>query len=501
MSPPPSHPSWSGDEALLAVNGPPARFPPLRALFLAHRLAADGALHVQVGEVRARLTLRGGAVFEADGVPALLASLGPEYGAETSTGAGIAAAVAGGVTVDAAAEAAAVGVGRFVAAQVGVRDGLVAWEPSARPARGAFPLPLPVPRLIAEGLRLARPSAQVSSFWGAADGARLVATPPDDAPETRWGLDATSLRVLRLAPREPTVGSLVGAVVGGVSARRVEVLRAIDLLYLLGLLDLQASARPVATPLPARAGPDPRADDLRARLATVEGRHPVDVLGLGEAQSLAAPAVESAWRELGARAHPDGFADASPEVAELAHRLFDTYRAAREALGVPGALDEANRLLDARRKGIPYVSDKDRAAARIAYRRGETLFRSRAWKEADACFQQALSLDPSWPHPFYEVWCGWLARRVSGVAAELGLARLEPPTPRDKAEVLVARATIAKVEGRPDDAARHFRAAAEADPANRDAQRELRLDERRAAPAPAAAPGLVDQLKALTRKK
>jgi len=475
-------PVWSGEDALLAVNGPFGRYPPVRVLYLASRLGVDGGLRIETPAGPSAVVLRSGAVWQAEGIPRLLADLGEGLAGVTDSTSGIGVAVEHGTPVDAAAEAAARGIGRFLASLSERRDGTVRWDPALRPAPAAFPLGVSVPRLLMDGLRQARDAAHLMAFWDAAGSGRLAVALPDDSPETRWGLDSAALRILRQVPREPSVAALVGGLVGGASARRLEILRQIDTLHQLGLLELRrvgapAPSRPVAT------GPDPRIEVLKARVASLHGKQPVDVLGLGEAASLATAAVDAAWRTLGPPSHPDQYADASAELTAVAHQLFDLYRSARDALAAPGGLDEANRVLDARRKGVAYVSEKDRSAARVAYRRGETLFRSRAWKEADPCFQQALALDPAWPHPYYEVWCGWLARRVSGLAADIALARLEPPTAKDRAMVSVARGTLAKVEGRGEDAIKHFQAAAEADPTNRDAEREVRLEKRRASQA------------------
>jgi CheY-like chemotaxis protein/tetratricopeptide (TPR) repeat protein len=486
--------AWSGEDALTGLAGPLEANPVHRILFLAHRVEATGTLTVRTGGLDTIVVLRGGRVVHVAGVPGLLAALPVILPDHRDLALDVGAAVHAGISVDDALRAAAEALGAFVASLLGEKGGEVAWSPSGVTPKGAIPLGIPIPRLLALGFRAKRAHTHVASFWATADRARLRPSLPDDAPESRWGLDMTALRVLRLAGRFGRVGELVAAAIGSDSDRRPDVLRALDLLHLLGLLELVPDERPAPA---ADAPPDRRADELRAHLARLDGLHPVEVLGLVDRATVSVPEVGAAWREAGRTVHPDRFADAPLEVRGAAEAVFDALRAANEALMAPGGLEDANAFLTARRTGVPYVTDRDRSAAKVSLRRGETLFRAREWKAADACFVEATRLDAlAWPTPLYHAWCGWLARRIPTAEALRLLEALQPPRPKDRAEVLVAIGTILKLDGKLDEAMARFREAAEKDPENRDAQREIRLQERRAQPVAPPRPNLLGAAKA-----
>jgi CheY-like chemotaxis protein len=480
------HLNWSGLEFLSAVDGPLERFPPARVLFLAHRVDGSGALAIQEGENQVTLFLRGGRLVHALGVPALLRALDPRLTDQRDLSKDIGEAVRAGHEVQRAIEAAAEGLGEYLGNLVGASGGRVRFDAGAAAPAGAFPLPLPIPRLLGNGLRLAHTPAHVERVWSA----RAQATPrlrlPDDSPEARWGLDATASRVIRAAPGASNVGALVAAVAGAEPARRPDVLRAMDFLAAVGILLVdggQLEAIPVRTTgggSRSLTQEDPRMIRLRAALTALQGRAPVDVLELGDRRVITEAEVASAYREISRRFHPDTHTGAPPVVRALAEACFGQVNGAYEALRLPGGLVEAQRQLAARAEGRKYVPERDQQAARIAFRRGEVLFRNRDWKGADALFLEALTLDPdTWPHALYAIRTGHLSRRIPADAAVKALDELSGGTGPRKAEVLVAVGNILKVEARAADALRRFRQALEADPENRDAQREVRLHEAR----------------------
>lgn len=474
---------WSGAEFLGRVAGPVERFPPARVLFLAHRVEATGAVTVRHDDLDARVAVRGGRVVHVTGVPGLLKGLDPRVPETGDLASGIGAAVLAGHGADRALLAAAAALGEFLARLVGVRGGEVRWDPAFVAPPGSFPLSESVPRIVAGGLRRARTVSQVVRTWGALEMATVRVRVPDDSPETRWGLDATAMRVLRLAARHPKVGELVNASAGEDADRRLEVHRAIDLLYLLGLLvvdggplerDATVGGRREATQ------EDPRIVRLRTSLATLEGAHPVDVLELGDRKSVREADVANAYREVSKRFHPDVYFNAPPVVRGLAESCFAQVNAAYEALRLPGTLAEANRMLEARAAGVPFVSERDQLSARIAFRRGELAWRNRDFKAADPHLQEAARLDPrTWPHALYEAWCGWLTKRLTTMEAIGKLDTLAPKEPPRQAEVQVVAGNLLKLDGRADAAIARWKDALAKDPQNRDAQRELRLAERR----------------------
>ena len=139
-----------------------------------------------------------------------------------------------------------------------------------------------------------------------------------------------------------------------------------------------------------------------------------------------------------------------------------------------------SRLLGARLRGDTFVSEKDHLAARVAFRRAELTYRNRDWKAADVLFQEALRLEPNtWPYAMYAAYNGWLARRLSGKEAIAALEAVKPVNALRAAELHVHIGNILKQEERVAEAIERFRKAAELDPTNRDALRELRLHDLR----------------------
>ncbi|MFN7147455.1 MAG: response regulator, partial [Myxococcota bacterium] len=286
--------SWSGAEFLARVSGPVERFPPSRVLFLAHRVGATGALRVTYGGVTGTVGLRGGKVVQVTGVPHLLAGLGPGVSDARDLATDVGAAVAKGHPPDKVLHAAAEGLGTWLARTLDATGGTVTFDPRWTAPPGAFPLPEPVPRFLARGLQKARPDAEVARAWAALGSATVRLRLPDDAPESTWGLDATSTRLVRLAERTRTVERLLFHAAPrddrdtSSSARRVDVLRALDMLRALGLLVVDGGALDRSTP-EAAAGPaveatqeDPRADRLATALNAMERAHPVEILDLAD---------------------------------------------------------------------------------------------------------------------------------------------------------------------------------------------------------------------------
>jgi hypothetical protein len=425
------------------------------------------------------------------------------------------------VDVATAFASAAAALGEHLAGTVGGTGGAVSFDAAWAAPTGAFPLPDSVPALLLAGLRTARPPELVSRVWEPRAQQTVRLRLPTDAPEARWGLDAASLRVLREAARPSSAGDLLARVAGADVQRLSEALRAIDGLWALGLLEMDGSgplgapaptgtaeraasgaprtagaqpapappagvaAPPPGAPLPPRdegTGEDPRVARLRDALARLETALPLDALEIQERRRLTAEEVSSAFRDVSKRYHPDLYHSAPPGVRRLAEACFARVNVAYEALQTPGGLAEARRALEARAAGLPYVSERDHQVARVAFRRGEMAARNREWAAAYTDLAEAARLDPvTWPHALSAAHAGYLARALGADEAVAALDALVAPNPAPtrRAEIDVAVAQILKLSGKPDAALARFRAALAKDPENRDAQRELRLHERR----------------------
>lgn len=213
----------------------------------------------------------------------------------------------------------------------------------------------------------------------------------------------------------------------------------------------------------------------------MEGAHPMDLLGLGDRASVTEAEISSAYREVSRRFHPDTYFNSSPVMHGLAEACFARVNGAYESLSAPGGLAEAQRFISFRKAGRGFVSEREHQTARVSFKRAELLFKNRDWKGADVLYVEAARMDAStWPHLFHAIRCGALAHRLTVAQASEQLDALTPPTPAARADVLVAIGNLHKLDGKHAEAMRRYRQALEADPANRDAQRELRLHQTRA---------------------
>jgi curved DNA-binding protein CbpA/CheY-like chemotaxis protein len=482
---------WSGAGFLESVRGPLERVPIPRLLFLAHRVDASGAVVWQRPDGQARVFVRSGRVLQVDGVPCLFDTLDLPASSPQDLVGGVAAAVGAGTPFPNVLEAVSVALAGWLVDHEGREGGTVWFDPHAQAPPGAFALPTPIPRLLASGLRQTRTTAALARQWSARSHASLAVRAPDDAPEGRWGLDATSMRLLKLAAGSVDVAHLLGLAVAGQSEREPEVLRSLELLYLLGLLRVDGGALPAEQePPPARRpaeaatprvpGPptqeDPHVARLRAALSTMEGAHPLDILLLGDRPTVTEAEVQRAYREVSKRYHPDTFFNSAPVVRTLAEACFAKLNAAYESLVAPGSLAEAQRFLASRQAGRGFATGRQQQAARVAFKRAETLFKNRDWRGADELFVEAARLDAdTWPHRFHAIRCGVLSHRLRLSEAVPQLDALEPPSPARRADVLVAIGNLLKLEGQHDAALRRYKQALDVDPQNHDAQRELRL--------------------------
>ncbi|MDP2309016.1 MAG: response regulator [Pseudomonadota bacterium] len=493
----------SGVESLAAIAGPLDRFPPIRVLFLAHRLGATGAMRVEREGKVTVVGVRSGNVVHLSGVPGLFAGLVLPVTQE-DLAAGLGVAVAAGHAPSDALAAAAEGLGVWLATLVDARGGGVTFDQSWSPPAGSFALPDAIPRMLARGLALGRSDASIARTWRALDVAGLSPRLPRDSAESRWGIDSTSMRVLRLAKPSRTVEVLLREAAGTDAARRTEVLRALDTLTVLGLLVVDGGGIQRAERVTAKGPPvEPTQEDTRAQrlaeaAAAMERGHPIEILQLTGRSSLSEEDVANAYREISRQFHPDTYFNAPPAVRVLAEVCFGRVNAAYDALRAPEGLAEARRHLRAIATGAPYVSMKDRLAARLAFRRGEVAWRARDWAGADPLFQEAARLDPqAWPHALHAAYCGYLARRASAIETLVALTAVEgafAQEPIRAAEVLVYAGKLLKQEGREAEALARYRAAVQKDPNNRDALREVRLFEVRnpapSRPGPAGAGGV-----------
>jgi CheY-like chemotaxis protein len=510
-------PSWLGEDFLRGVDGDVDEYPPARVAYLAARLEATGQLEVAGPTVRARLGFKAGKIVWVEGVPGLLASLDATLPAGP-LGAQIGMAVARGIDPTRAMDVAASTLGETLVAWLDAppAEAWVSWIADWKAPAGSFPLPRTVQRLLVDAHRAGLSAGALEARWARpSPTAGVRARVPEDAPQDRWGLDATALRILREAVAPVAIAELTRRVAPDAS-RVQDAWRAMDLLRALGLLvpmEVEASplqappppatepphpAEAVSTPRAAPAEPeptapppgddgmdDPRAARFREARDRMAGQVPLEILELADKRTLGDDEVAAAFRDISKRYHPDVHFNAPPAVRELAEVCFAQVQSAYETLKAPGGLAEAKRWQAARATGAAFVGEKDHNAARMAFRRGEALWRNRDWAGADAQFLDAFQRDPdTWPHALYHAHAGMLTQRLPADKALALVEALLPKHPKNAAEILTVAGHVCKLAGRQPEALTRYRKAVEVDATAHEALREIRLAERRAPPPP-----------------
>lgn len=527
---------WSGVDFLTTVNGSAERFPPLRVLFLAHRVAASGLL-TMINIYGARgLWIQAGAVGALAGFNDLLATIGVRGEPGEDANAMVSRAITGGQSPDRVLTALGDGVAATLAGFADLKSMDIRFRMDAKPPPQLLPPLDPFPRLLARGLRQLRPPERLRPAFGPRLNLVARLAIPDDAPESRWGLDPTALRVLREAGRGPTLGELLGS-----GAPSGATWLAVDLLLQLGLIELVAAPQPAVQRPPERpperpldrsvdrstdraadrsvdrsvsrnlAAPQDRSVDrsvstraavrptdvklpdsavvsgLRQALASMEGADEAAILGIQRSADLTEEKIDRAFRDQSVRFHPDRHQQGTPEQKELAQRCFSRMSDAYAVLRDPGVRADRQARMKAREEGRVYTSESDQKAARIAFARAEIQLRQRRWAEALADLDEAVRLDPSaWRYRLAQAQAASSAGRTSAAEAEAALRAVlnEAPAGAPKAEVHYLLGELLLRDGKEKAGMACFEEALKEQPDHAGAKRRLWLQKRRTEEAP-----------------
>ena len=475
---------------LATVDGTLDQFPPLRVLALAHRVKATGRLVVQSQHATRTIELDQARVVFCTGFDGLVP------GGRGDLGAQLGAAIASGTTSQRALELACTGLGAALTEFVGAEGGHVRFETVSAGARQRMVLPMSVPQIIASGLRVVRPVEVLRRVYSHQMSVKVRARLPDDAPESRWGLDPVALRLVREGLPGLTVREL---------AKDDASLLALDLLIQMGIFELpnedhgpvRFTARPGGRPAGREAAPGPRsapreevgpvvppgdatAQKLAAALEELRGASALEVLGIKRSADVSEPKISAAFREVSGRFHPDRFASASAVARDLAAGCFSVVNDAWGSLKSPDDLAEARERLKAAEEGRVFVTEADRQKARVTFARGEILFRNKQWNEALPLLEQAAKMDSTvWRYAFYRVECALNAERMSPKDALAALSVLQPPPGAARADVLATAGELLLREGDEDAAYTRFEEALRENPEHIGARRRMRLRDMR----------------------
>ncbi len=223
---------------------------------------------------------------------------------------------------------------------------------------------------------------------------------------------------------------------------------------------------------------DTRRDEILARASTLEGS---DLYALLEVEPDAeAATIQAAFLRQAKTWHPDRI---PPELADLkgvVTRVFTRMTEAHQTLSQPKHRAEYDKLRasgsnsDEEQRKVQAVL---RAAA--AFQKAEVLARRGDWRGAEPLARQAHEGDPEQAE--YAALHAWIiarsGQRTSHEQFDDLLTTLSKAVKqqRNNVNVRLYRAAVLKLAGRLNEAMRDYRAVAELDPANVEAQRELRL--------------------------
>jgi curved DNA-binding protein CbpA len=263
-----------------------------------------------------------------------------------------------------------------------------------------------------------------------------------------------------------------------------------------------AAARPAAAPAPARRpGVDvaARRAEVERLVQVIDKQNYFEILGVP--QDVPDAKIQAAYFEAAKTWHPDRqpaeLADVKPQIARIFARISEAY----QTLSDPAKRAEYAKSVA---QGGGTADEKEKVArivdAAMEFQKADILLRKGDLVAAEALATRAVQADPGQPE--YMAVLAWIhfQRRPAPPGFQEGqysdhwddLIRLydsvlakEPRYERG----LYYRGMILKRSGRPDKAIADFKLAAELNPRNTDAVREVRLHQMRAGQAkPAGAP-------------
>ncbi len=467
---------WAGEAFLRQVDGPSTRFPPVRVLFLLHRLAGSGTLIVGSRQI----DVKQGRIADARGFA--------EVGAGGGLMHAIGSAIGAGVAPDQAMQQ--VGVDLFVAllqssrAEVDVR--FAAGDPPA-----PFALQTAIPRLIALAVDKVYPADEIRRNLAGRPSRRLSIHVPDDAPDSVWGLSPGALKVVRGASRVRDLGGLVASAGG---AERDSVWTAIAFLQQLGILrfdDEETQVEETETAAPGveddivieavHTEPrDPRVAALQERLAAFQALPPWELFGIGEPADVTVDFVAKRFRELAAEFHPDRFVQESDEVKDAAEACFSYLGDMQDRFDSEAFRAETRERIVAKREGRTYVTDAERKKARAAFVRGEHAARRKDWQAALVEFETSVTADPtSWEAAMHLAVARLRAEKATAAQTVEALRPLVADTRPGKAELAYQLGEALLAMGDEAGAGKAFAEAVEQFPGHVGAGRRVRMQERR----------------------
>ena len=466
----PNQDTWSGAEFLRAINGMGSRFPPIRVLYLAHRIQASGRVELLLADGWRQIGLRRGRINQAVGFRQVATGLNLLPQSDEDLASMFGRALAAGGSPDQLLRSCGGLLGEVLVRLSPDRVRMIRFLEEEIPGT-PVPLPASIPTIVAEGVGRLWTTGELVARWGPLGRQRVELQLPTDAPEPSWGLPPIAHRILRELSRGATLIDAVGGGRGSTEAAW----QAFELLRLLGFVvpPTAAEAR--------EATEDPHLSELLARLARMQELSPVDLMGIDAVEKANPAGVEQAFREASVHLHPDRFAGRSPAMQEAAAACFTLLAEAREALAAdPEILNELRERLRASADGRVWSSDAEKLRARTLVKKAEYFLRKQQYDEALHAIDESLLLLPGdFQAAFLR--CQTLARSGKLAVDPLVAAfdALVPSEPNDRAEIHFEVGEALFKAGRAIEALKRFERAVAANEEHIGARRRLRLNQMR----------------------
>jgi curved DNA-binding protein CbpA/CheY-like chemotaxis protein len=443
---------WADMTFLRSVSGPLEQFPPIRVLALAHRVKATGRINIVTDEGRKTIDVDAGRVVQASGFHDLLEFLGLTNGPDDDLAQVLGRGVKAGMAADAALNIAAQTLGARVADLLG-QDGHVEFDPNAKPHGQQVVLPVTVPRMLTEGLKVSRSIDRIRPLYMNTRGGRVEIRVPHGVGLEQLGLDPVAYRLLRKAQKIPQVDLLLKSEEGDADSR----ILALDLLAALGYIRIKAGMPIERVTLPEiedepKPKP-PKAETARENLMTEEvsvttkvktralkqkedpklvelklvrdrfrAATAVEVIGVEQLEDLSPEVLDRKFRDVSQRYHPDRYSNEGKGFRLVADDIFSLVNQAYEALKDPTIIEEARERLKAKQTGGVFVSRREKNLAKISFAKGEIHFRARRWGEAYDDLSDAVKLDrQTWRYKALQLQAGFWAEKLTAREATEGI--------------------------------------------------------------------------------
>jgi curved DNA-binding protein CbpA/CheY-like chemotaxis protein len=440
---------WADLTFLRSVSGPLEQFPPIRVLALAHRVKATGRINIVTDDGRKTIDVDAGRVVQASGFHDLLEFLGLTNGPDDDLAQVLGRGVKAGMAADSALNIAAQTLGARVADLLG-QDGHVEFDPNAKPHGQQVVLPVSVPRMLTEGLKVSRSIDRIRPLYLGTRGGRVEIKVPHGVGLEQLGLDPVAYRLLRKAQKIPQIDLLLKSEEGDADAR----ILALDLLAALGYIRIKAGTPIERVTMPEiEDEPKPKAETARENLMTEEmslttkvktralkkaedpklvelklvrdrfrAATAVEVIGVEQLDELTPETLDKKFREVSQQYHPDRYSNDGKGFRLVADDIFSLVNQAYEALKDPTTLEEAKERLRAKSTGAVFVSRREKNLAKISFAKGEIHFRARRWAEAYDDLSDAVKLDrQTWRYKALQLQAGFWAEKLTAREATEGI--------------------------------------------------------------------------------